>query len=61
MNNITKYNLKTIAISVTGLILLFCVLSFLIAPQSDIFKLESINPLVLLVFVWVKFEVCIEE
>ncbi|CDN31791.1 hypothetical protein BN938_1711 [Mucinivorans hirudinis] len=45
MNNITKYNLKTIAISVTGLILLFCVLSFLIAPQSDVFQLESINPL----------------
>lgn len=33
------------AISVAGLILLFCVLSYLIASQSESFQLESINPL----------------
>lgn len=33
------------AISVAGLILLFCVLSYLIAPQSDGFLWSSINPL----------------
>lgn len=45
MNNITKYNLKTIAISVAGLVLLLCALSYLMTPQSDGFLWSSINPL----------------
>lgn len=45
MNNITKYNLKTVAISVAGLILLYSVLAFLISPQSDDFVWSTINPL----------------
>lgn len=39
-----KYNLKTMAISVAGLVLLFCILSYLIAPDNECF-LSSINPL----------------
>ncbi|WP_229104983.1 hypothetical protein [Bacteroides fragilis] len=45
MNNITKYNLKTCAISALGLILMFCVLSYVVAPQNDGFEFSSINPL----------------
>lgn len=45
MNNITKYNLKTCAISALGLILLFSVLSYMMAPKNDSFELSSINPL----------------
>lgn len=45
MNNITKYNLKTVAISVSGLILLYSVLAFLISPQGDDFVWSTINPL----------------
>lgn len=44
MNNITKYNLKTCVISALGLILLFCGLTYVMAPQTDSFKLSSINP-----------------
>ncbi|MGK4028197.1 hypothetical protein [Bacteroides uniformis] len=45
MNNITKYNLKTFAISAIGLILLFCVLTYISAPKTDGFEFSSINPL----------------
>lgn len=45
MNNITKYNLKTLAISAIGLILLFCVLTYISAPKTDGFEFSSINPL----------------
>lgn len=45
MNNITKYNLKTFAISAIGLILLFCVLTYISAPKTDGFEFISINPL----------------
>lgn len=45
MNNITKYNLKTCAISTVGLILLFCVLSYITAPESEGFEFSSVNPL----------------
>lgn len=44
MNNITKYNLKTFAISAVGLILLFCVLSYVMAPETEGFEFSSINP-----------------
>lgn len=44
MNNITKYNLKTCAISALGLILLFSGLTYAMAPQTDGFELSSINP-----------------
>lgn len=43
MNNITKYNLKTCVISALGLILLFSVLAYAMAPQNDSFELSSIN------------------
>jgi hypothetical protein len=45
VNNITKYNLKTLAISAIGLILLFCVLTYISAPKTDGFEFSSINPL----------------
>lgn len=44
MNNITKYNLKTCAISALGLILLFSGLTYAMTPQTDGFELSSINP-----------------
>ncbi|MDD3040182.1 hypothetical protein [Bacteroides sp.] len=44
MNNITKYNLKATLISLLCLILVFCVLAYLNAPQSDTFLFSSINP-----------------
>lgn len=44
MNNITKYNLKTCAISALGLILLFSGLTYAMAPQTNSFELSSINP-----------------
>lgn len=44
MNNITKYNLKTCAISALGLILLFSGLTYAMAPKTDGFELSSINP-----------------
>lgn len=44
MNNITKYNLKTCVISALGLMLLFSVLAFVMAPRTDGFELSSINP-----------------
>lgn len=37
--------MKTMAISVVGLVLLFCGLSYLIAPQSNGFVWSSISPL----------------
>ena len=45
MNRITKYNLKTFAISAIGLILLFCVLTYISAPKTDGFEFSSVNPL----------------
>lgn len=36
--------MKTMAISVAGLVLLFCGLSYLNAPQSDTFLFSSVNP-----------------
>lgn len=39
-----KYNLKATLISLLCLILVFCVLAYLNAPQSDIFLFSSINP-----------------
>lgn len=45
MNRITKYNLKTFAISAIGLILLLCVLTYISAPKTDGFEFSSINPL----------------
>ena len=45
MNNITKYNLKTSAVSVLGLVLLLSVLSYLAAPETDGFMWNSVNPI----------------
>lgn len=45
MNNITKYNLKSLAIAACGLLLLFSMLSYLVAPGSESFEFNSINPI----------------
>lgn len=44
MKNITKYNLKTSIIAAVGLVLLFSGLAYVMAPQTDGFELNSINP-----------------
>lgn len=44
MNNTTKYNLKPSAAAAVGLVLLLSSLSYLTAPSTDKFELNSINP-----------------
>ena len=45
MTNIAKFNLKTCAVSAIALILLFSVLSYLMAPETEVFEWSSLNPL----------------
>lgn len=45
VNKATKYNISASAISVIILILQFCLLSFLSAPETESFNFSSINPL----------------